>query len=29
VIQGQVSGNSLIADYGTRWCHYRLEATRV
>jgi hypothetical protein len=27
-MQGHVSGTSLVADYGTRWCHYRLEATR-
>jgi hypothetical protein len=27
-LQGRVSGASLVADYGTRWCHYRLEATR-
>jgi hypothetical protein len=28
VIQGQVTGRTLVADYGTRWCRYRLEATR-
>jgi hypothetical protein len=27
-LQGRVSGASLVADYGTRWCRYRLEATR-
>ena len=27
-MQGYVSGATLVADYGTRWCHYRLEATR-
>ncbi len=27
-MQGRLSGTNLVADYGTRWCHYRLEATR-
>jgi hypothetical protein len=27
-MQGYVSGSTLVADYGTVWCHYRLEATR-
>ena len=27
-LQGHVSNAGLVADYGTRWCHYRLEATR-
>ncbi len=27
-MQGRVSGAGLVADYGTRWCRYRLEATR-
>ena len=26
--QGQVSGTSLVADYGTRFCHYAFEAVR-
>ena len=29
VIEGQVSGKRLTADYGTRWCHYRLDASRI
>jgi hypothetical protein len=28
IMQGRVTATSLVADYGTRWCHYRLEATR-
>jgi hypothetical protein len=27
-MQGHVSEASLVADYGTRWCRYRLEAVR-
>jgi hypothetical protein len=25
-MQGRIDGTMLVADYGTRWCHYRLEA---
>ena len=27
-LQGHVGGASLVADYGTRWCRYRLDAAR-
>jgi hypothetical protein len=27
-LQGQVRGGGLVADYGTRWCRYRLEASQ-
>lgn len=27
-MQGRVSGASLVADYGTRWCRYRLDTAR-
>jgi hypothetical protein len=27
-VQGSVSHTSLVADYGTRWCHLRLDAVR-
>jgi hypothetical protein len=27
-LQGRISGSRLVAEYGTRWCHYRLDATR-
>jgi len=25
-LQGQIKSTGLVADYGTRWCRYRLEA---
>jgi hypothetical protein len=28
-LQGRISGSRLVAEYGTRWCHYRLDATRL
>jgi hypothetical protein len=27
-MRGQASGTMIVADYGTRWCRYRLEASR-
>jgi hypothetical protein len=27
-LQGRISSAGLVADYGTRFCHYRLEATQ-
>jgi len=27
-LQGHVSSGDLVAEYGTRWCRYRLEATQ-
>jgi hypothetical protein len=26
-LQGRISAAGLLADYGTRWCHYRLTAS--
>jgi hypothetical protein len=26
-LQGQIGSAGLVADYGTRWCRYRLEAS--
>jgi hypothetical protein len=28
VLQGRLSGARLVAEYGTRWCHYRLDTMR-
>ncbi len=28
ILQGRVSGARLVAEYGTRWCHYRLDTMR-
>jgi hypothetical protein len=27
-LQGHIGPAGLVADYGTRWCHYRLEASQ-
>jgi hypothetical protein len=28
-LQGRVAAADIAADYGTRWCHYRLEASQT
>lgn len=28
IMRGHVNGTSLVAEYGTRWCRYRLEVIR-
>jgi hypothetical protein len=28
-LQGRIGATGLVADYGTRWCRYRLEASQL
>jgi hypothetical protein len=28
-LQGRIGATGLVADYGTRWCRYRLEASQA